>query len=196
MDENDDRRKAIATGALASGAIALGVGGGTATAQQADSALVFTYDFVPNRRFVETAQLQQGTTNGILQDVVSQPDEWTGFIGRYQETDEDPGEFFITFTRDGSLGTGTFSADVTFFATEANLLTASIQGEEETTTPEEDEETTEMDEETTPEEDEETTEMDEETTPEEDEETTTPEEDEETTEEVVVETTTTETNGG
>ncbi|WP_132058284.1 calcium-binding protein [Halorussus amylolyticus] len=115
-------------GVLASGALALGLGAsGTATAQQASSALVFTYDFATNRRFEQTAQLQQGTTNGILQDVVSQPDEWTGFIGRYREDEEDPGEFFITFTRGGPLGTGVFGADVTFFATDANLLMASIQ---------------------------------------------------------------------
>lgn len=174
IDSDESRRSFMKKGALASGALALGVGASGTAAAQASSALVFAYDYEPLIDFVQVARLQQGTTNSILRDeeLVDQADEWLGHIARYRPREEGPGEYFLVFTRGGSLGDGQFETDATFFNPGANLLRVQISRDvdEETPTPEE------------------------ETTTPAEEETTTPAE--ETTEEVVVETTTTETNGG
>ncbi len=121
--DDESRRSFMKKGALASSAVALGLGAsGTATAQQAGSALLFTYDYSPRRQFQTVAQIQQSTTNSILADLVGQADEWTGFIVRYRRGEDDPGEFFLAFTRGGPLGSGEFSTNVSFFQSDANLL--------------------------------------------------------------------------
>ncbi len=190
-DKTDGRTKALATGALASGAFALGFGG-TATAQQASSALLFTYDYSPRRQFQTVAQIQQSTTNSILADLVGQADEWTGFICLYKRGENDPGEFFLAFTRGGPLGSGEFSTNVSFFQSDANLLRVEISEVRETTTPAE--ETTTPAEETTTPAEETTTPAEETTTPAE--ETTTTPANETTTQDVQVGTTATQTDGG
>lgn len=197
-DPDESRREFMKKGALASGALALGVSAsGTAAAQDASSALVFGYDYSPRRPFQEVARLQQGTTNQLLrvqdESLVDQPDEWTGLIARYRQDEEDPGELFLAFARDGTLGQGEFDTDATYFNPEANLLRVSItEGDGEETTEEEDEETTE---EETDEEEEETETPEEETeTPEE--ETETPEEETEAPEVEIETTEENETTGG
>jgi len=129
--DDESRRSFMKKGALASGALALGLGASGTAAAQAQSALVFTYDYSPRRSFEQVSRIQQATTNSILTDIVNQPDEWTGFIGRYRRGDQDPGEFFLAFTRGGGLGSSEFSTNATFFSADANLLRVDYVGDSE-----------------------------------------------------------------
>ncbi len=88
---NESRRTFMKKGALATGALALGLGStGTALAQDSRQVLVYTYAYHPNVPFRVTNALEQSTVVRLLQrpgggDVaeISQPDDYSGWVIRY-----------------------------------------------------------------------------------------------------------------
>ena len=142
-DGNESRRSFMKKGALASGAVALGLGA-TDTAGAAEAlqqqvpgqVLVFAYEYNPGLPFEVINRVQQGTVDSILgrqigdngQAIVSDTADYNGYIIRYQP-DQDAGEYAIIFVRDDTLQLGStfsFQTDATFFNTQVNLLTAGL----------------------------------------------------------------------
>lgn len=138
-DSGESRRSVLKKGALASSALALGASAsaGTAAAQD-DQALVFSYDFHPGQSFDVIAKLQQSTTVRVLRTAeeetvseISQPDDWSGYVIRYDMgTDGDTaGTTTFVFMREDALSsddTETFDEDASMFSPELNLLSTSI----------------------------------------------------------------------
>lgn len=138
---SDDRRSFMKKGALATGALALGLGSAGSTAAQGQNVLVYTYDYHPNVQFRVVQALEQSTTVRLLQrsggrDVpeISQPDDYNAYIIRYQLGGGGGAQGQITtfvFGRDLSLNTGStrrFSGDASVFSSTLNLLSTSLQG--------------------------------------------------------------------
>lgn len=135
--------------------LALGGGSfGTATvAAQQERVAVFAFKYYPGADFDVVAQLETSTTVNVLQSEgetvpeISQPDEWTGHIIRY-DVGQDAGITTFMFLRDQSLSagdSGTLGTDASMLSPQLNLLNTSLGnggdggngdgGAEETATP-------------------------------------------------------------
>jgi len=134
---DSNRRSFMKKGALASGALALGLSGsGTVAAQEGEEALVFAYDYWPQTPFLVINQLQTSTTVDILNGLddegiaeISQPDDFNGYVVNYRMQEDGPGLYTMIFT-DSSLQTDEqfqFSGDAQMFSTELNLLETTIE---------------------------------------------------------------------
>ncbi|WP_266077021.1 twin-arginine translocation signal domain-containing protein [Haladaptatus caseinilyticus] len=137
--ESEERRSFMKKGALATGALALGLGSaGTAAAQDGNSVLVYTYDYHPNVPFRVTNSLEASTVVRLLQrpgggDVpeISQPDDYSGWVIRYDLGGQDAAITTVMFSRSASLSRGDrrrFAGDATIFSSELNLLSTTLQG--------------------------------------------------------------------
>ncbi len=135
--ESEERRSFMKKGALATGALALGLGSaGTATAQDSE-VLVYTYDYHPNVPFRVTNTLEQSTTVSLLErpgggDVpeISQPDDYSGWVIRYNLGGQNAAITTIMFSRSADLSSGDrrrFSGDATIFSSELNLLSTNLR---------------------------------------------------------------------
>jgi len=135
LDSN--RRSFMKKGALASGALALGLSGsGTVAAQEGEEALVFAYDYWPQTPFLVLNQLQTGTTVDILNGIddegipeISQPDDFNGYVVNYRMQQDGPGLYTMIFT-ESSLQQDEqyqFAGNAQMFSTELNLLETTIQ---------------------------------------------------------------------
>ncbi|WP_435155751.1 hypothetical protein [Haladaptatus sp. DFWS20] len=136
--ESEERRSFMKKGALATGALALGLGSaGTAAAQDGSSVLVYTYDYHPNVPFRVANSLEQSTVVRLLSrpgggDVpeISQPDDYSGWVIRYDLGGQDAAITTIMFSRQASLSSGDrrrFSGDATIFSSELNLLSSNLR---------------------------------------------------------------------
>ncbi|WP_276253249.1 calcium-binding protein [Halomontanus rarus] len=134
----DSRRSFMAKGALATGALALGTGTfGTATVGAQDTSVaVFANNYYPGADFDVVAPLQTSTTVDILQvdgetvSEISQPDDWTGHVIRY-DIGQQAGITTFLFARDQSLSagdSGTIGEDASVLSSELNLLNTSLNG--------------------------------------------------------------------
>ncbi|UHQ96149.1 calcium-binding protein [Natrinema halophilum] len=135
--DGDSRRTFIKKGALAASAIALGTAAttGTASAQQDEQGLVFSYDYFPGAEFTVVARLEQTATVNVLEvdgelvDEISQPDDWNGHVIRYETRGGAAGVTTFLFLRDAVLSsgdTGSTSGDASMFSSELNLLSTSL----------------------------------------------------------------------
>ncbi|WP_226006335.1 calcium-binding protein [Natrinema salinisoli] len=136
----DSRRSFMAKGALATGALTLGTGAfGTATVgAQENEVAVFASGFFPGAEFTVLDELQTSTTVEVLQlegetvDEISQPDEWTGHIIRY-EIGSESGITTFMFVRGGSLSagdSGTIASDASVLSPDLNLINTSLNGDD------------------------------------------------------------------
>ncbi|MFC4249608.1 calcium-binding protein [Natribaculum luteum] len=138
-DGSDDSRRTFAKkGALAASALALGAGASsTAAAQDNGEALVFPHHYIPEQDLDVLSQFEQGNTVNVLEldgetvPEISQPDEYNGYVVRYDIGEETAGATGFLFLRNESLDDGdtvTLSADATMFSSELNILSVSING--------------------------------------------------------------------
>jgi hypothetical protein len=135
----DDRRSFMKKGALATGALALGLGSTGTAAAQGRNVLVYTYDYYPNVQFRVIQQLEQSTTVRLLKvrgntvPEISQPDDYVGYVIRYLIGDNDDGGLITTFLfiRGGNgLSEGSvrrLSGDASVFSSRLNLLSTSME---------------------------------------------------------------------
>lgn len=96
--------------------------------------LVYSYDYYPNQDFDVLAQLETGTTVSMLETAegetvseISQPDDYTGHVVRY-DMDGFAGLTGFVFLRDESLESGDSSSlgtEASMFSPELNLLEVS-----------------------------------------------------------------------
>ncbi|MDS0476870.1 calcium-binding protein [Natrinema sp. 1APR25-10V2] len=130
----------MAKSALATGALTLGTGAfGTATVgAQQEQVAVFADSYYPGANFDVVDPLQQGTTVDILQvddepvAEISQPDEWTGHIIRY-DIGRGAGITTFLFVRGGRLSrgdSGTIGPDASVLSSNLNLLNTTLDGGE------------------------------------------------------------------
>ncbi len=135
--ESKERRSFMKKGALATGALALGLGSaGSASAQDGNQVLVYTYDYHPGVSFRVTNSLEQSTVVSLLErpgggDVpeISQPDNYSGWIVRYNLGEGDAAITTFLFSQDANLSTGDqhmLSGDASIFSSELNLLSANL----------------------------------------------------------------------
>ncbi|WP_435153620.1 twin-arginine translocation signal domain-containing protein [Haladaptatus sp. DFWS20] len=136
--ESKERRSFMKKGALAAGALALGLGSaGTATAQD-NEMLVYTYAYHPNVPFRVENTLEQSTVVRLLArpgggDVpeISQPDDYSGWVVRYDLGGQDASITTIVFSRGASLSSGDrrrLAGDASIFSSGLNLLSTNLQG--------------------------------------------------------------------
>jgi hypothetical protein len=138
--EPNDRRSFMKKGALATGALALGLGSAGSASAQNSNVLVYTYDYHPNVDFQVVSTLEASTTVSLLSRTgggnvpeISQPDDYNGYVIRYQ-LGSGSGQGQITsfvFGQDISLSQGdtrSFSGDASIFSSELNLLSTSLEG--------------------------------------------------------------------
>ena len=140
--ESNERRSFMKKGALATGALALGLGSAGTAAAQSTNVLVYTYDYHPNVQFRVVNTLEAATTVRLLErpgggnvPEISQPDNYNGYIIRYLLGGGGGGQGSITtfmFKQGGqSLSQGdtrSFSENGSIFSSELNLLSTSLQG--------------------------------------------------------------------
>ncbi|WP_247000886.1 calcium-binding protein [Halosolutus gelatinilyticus] len=130
----------MAKSALTTGALTLGtasIGAGVAGAQDESSEAAFFADnYYPGANFDVVAQLEASTTVNTLQidgetvDEISQPDEWNGYIIRY-DIGAQSGITTFMFVRSATLSegdSGTAGEDASVLSSELNLLTTSLNG--------------------------------------------------------------------
>ncbi|WP_120246522.1 calcium-binding protein [Halopiger aswanensis] len=126
----------MAKSALAAGALTLGTGAfGTATvAAQREQVAVFADSYYPGANFDVIDPLQQGTTVDILQvddepvTEISQPDEWTGHVIRY-DIGQGAGITTFLFVRGDRFSrgdSGTIGPEASVLSSDLNLLTTSL----------------------------------------------------------------------
>ncbi|MDS0474837.1 calcium-binding protein [Natrinema sp. 1APR25-10V2] len=126
----------MAKSALVTGALTLGTAAyGTATvAAQQEQVAVFADNYYPGANFDVVDPLQQGTTVDILQvddepvAEISQPDEWTGHIIRY-DIGQGAGITTFLFVRGSRLSrgdSGTIGPDASVLSSDLNLLDTSL----------------------------------------------------------------------
>ena len=139
--DSEERRSFMKKGALATGGLALGLGSmGSASAQQGQ-ALVYTYDYHPGVQFRVVNQLEQTTTVRLLRrpgggtvPEISQPDDYNGYVIRYNLGGGDGGQGQITtmvFGQNLNLSQGDtrrFSGGASIFSNDLNLLSTNVQG--------------------------------------------------------------------
>ncbi|WP_229380236.1 calcium-binding protein [Haloterrigena salifodinae] len=132
----DSRRSFMAKGALATGALTLGTGAfGTATVgAQGDQVAVFANNYYPGGNFDVIAPLQTSTTVEVLQlegetiPEISQPDEWSGHIIRY-DIGQQSGITTFLFVRGQSLSaddSGTMGEEASVLSSDLNLLNTTL----------------------------------------------------------------------
>lgn len=138
--ESDDRRSLVKKGALATGALALGLGSAGSAAAQGRNVLVYTYDYHPGVEFRVSNALEQSTTVRLLErpgggtvPEISQPDDYNGYVIRYLLGGGGGGSGQLTsfvFGRDISLSQGDtrrFSGNASIFSSDLNLLSTSLR---------------------------------------------------------------------
>ncbi|WP_458188433.1 hypothetical protein [Haladaptatus sp. NG-WS-4] len=125
-------------GALGASALALGLGSaGTVAAQESATVLVYTYAYHPNVPFRITNALEQSTVVRLLQrpgggDVpeITQPDDYRGWVIRYDLGGRDAAITAMMFSRDATFSRGDrrrFSGDANVFSSELNLLSTTTR---------------------------------------------------------------------
>ncbi|WP_458207767.1 twin-arginine translocation signal domain-containing protein [Haladaptatus sp. NG-SE-30] len=135
---DESRRSFMKKGALTASALALGLGGvGTAAAQDSENVLVYTYAYHPNVPFRVTNALEQSTVVRLLRrpgggDVpeISQPDDYNGWVIRYDLGGPDAAITALMFSRDATFSRGDrrrLSGDATVFSSELNLLSTTTR---------------------------------------------------------------------
>lgn len=102
---------------------------------QEDRVLVFSYDYYPGVEFDVVSQLQTSSTVRILQTIegenvaeISQPDEYTGHVIRYN-IGGSVGITSFLFARNQSFSAGdseTLSETASMFSPQLNLMETSI----------------------------------------------------------------------
>ncbi|WP_254529700.1 calcium-binding protein [Natrinema gelatinilyticum] len=129
------RKGTVATATAGTAAIGAAA---TATAQDDDDddALVFAYDYFPGESFEVISTLEQSTTVDVLRvgdqtvPEISQPDEWSGYIIRYDDGDGDSaGITTFLFTRSDDLSeddSAEIGEDAQIYSTQLNLLSADL----------------------------------------------------------------------
>jgi len=120
--------------------------------------LVFTYDFRPGVPFRVLDRIQVSTTVEILSGpsgegvpVISQPDDYEGYVVNYRMNEDGPGEFTLVFTEE-MLERGEryqFGMESQVFSNDINLISAMLRSAPDTAAPAEATTTTETDDETT-----------------------------------------------
>ena len=138
------RRSLMKKGALASSALALGLGSGTTAGasssiqqNQPSQALMFSFDYHPGRTLQVIAALQQSITRQILgqqvggdgNEIVSDTSDWSTVLGQYQVGGDGSGEYVLVFVRGGNLQQGDqlqVSTPASFFSEAVNLLEVSV----------------------------------------------------------------------
>ncbi|WP_458209018.1 twin-arginine translocation signal domain-containing protein [Haladaptatus sp. NG-SE-30] len=135
--ESKERRSFMKKGALAASALALGLGSAGSGSAQAQEALVYMYDYHPNVPFRVTNALQQSTTIRLLRRVgggnvpeISQPDDYDGWIIRYELGGENAALTTFMFARNVNVSTGDrrqFAPDATVFSSSLNLLSTRLR---------------------------------------------------------------------
>ncbi len=136
--DGESRHSLAKKGTLAASGLALGAAASsTASAQDDDDdeALVFAYDYIPDEDFDVLASLDQGTTvsalevDGEMVDEISQPDDYNGYVIRYDTGNDSAGITTFLFLRDQTLDTDDsegFESDATMFSPDLNLLSVSL----------------------------------------------------------------------
>lgn len=105
--------------------------------EQEGRILVFTYDYEAGSSFDVVTELETSTTVSILQTVegetvpeISQPDEYTGHVVRY-ETDDGPlAPTTLLFIREGRIPageSGTLGEDASMFSSQLNLISTTVE---------------------------------------------------------------------
>ena len=132
----DSRRAFMTKGALATGALAVGTLGTSTVSAQQNQIAVFADSFYPGASFDVIAPLQTSTTVDILQadgetvPEISQPDEWSGHIIRY-DIGAGAGITTFLFARGQGLSrgdSGTIGPDASVLSSELNLLSTTLDG--------------------------------------------------------------------
>ncbi|WP_226006336.1 hypothetical protein [Natrinema salinisoli] len=100
--------------------------------QDDGTVLVYTYNFEAGESFDVVSELETSTTVRALQTAeeetvseISQPDEYNGYVIRYQVDDGPQGPTVLMFSRDATFDsgdTGTLGEDAQIFSTELNLI--------------------------------------------------------------------------
>ncbi|WP_440008620.1 twin-arginine translocation signal domain-containing protein [Halomicrococcus sp. SG-WS-1] len=133
---DESRRTFLKKGALATGAVALGVSGSnTAAAQQQQDVLTYFDDYQPGQSFRAIAQLPQDITvtllslpNGNTVPEISQPDDYNAYVIRPTtgQNDRAAGATYL-FTR-SSLNTDNqfrFGTSANVFSSQLSLVSTS-----------------------------------------------------------------------
>lgn len=99
--------------------------------------LVFSHDFEAGAEFDVISQLETSTTVRILQTVdeetvpeISQPDEYTGHVIRYNGDDPPLAPTTLLFVRAGSMSaddSATLGDEASMFSSQLNLLETTIE---------------------------------------------------------------------
>lgn len=99
--------------------------------------LVFSYDYKPGSEFETIAHLQPGTTIRLLRTVdgetvseISQPDEYTGHVIRYESSGGALEPTTVLFVREGRISTGesaSLDTDASMFSSRLNLLATAVE---------------------------------------------------------------------
>nr|WP_269844116.1 twin-arginine translocation signal domain-containing protein [Halegenticoccus soli] len=138
LNSDESRRSFMKKGAVATGALALGLGAtGSVAAQESGSVLVQANDFIPGARFRVTGSLPNSLTIDLLQggrgrniNVVQNPGDYQGWVIRYTETPtalyalmfNDPGD--VNVSQGDSMRFATEGAN--YFADQLNLVEATV----------------------------------------------------------------------
>lgn len=130
------RKGTVATATAGTAAIGAAA---TATAQDDDDddALVFAYDYFPGESFEVISTLEQTTTVDVLRvddetvPEISQPDDWSGYVIRYDRGGDGDSAGITTFlfTRSDDLSeddSAEIGEDAQIYSTQLNLLSADL----------------------------------------------------------------------
>ncbi|WP_222919287.1 hypothetical protein [Natrinema sp. SYSU A 869] len=104
--------------------------------QDGGDVILYTYHFEANESFDVVSELEADTTvralvTADLETVpeISQPDEYNGYIIRYQVDDGPRGPTVFLFTRDETLETGdsaTLGEEAQMFSSQLNLIETTL----------------------------------------------------------------------
>ncbi|WP_408957903.1 hypothetical protein [Natrinema sp. 74] len=99
--------------------------------------ILFTYDYEAGESFDVVSQLETGTTVRILQTTegetvpeISQPDEYNGYVIRYQAQDGPISPTTFLFVRDQTFSSGdsaTLGEDASMFSSTLNLIATTLE---------------------------------------------------------------------
>jgi hypothetical protein len=105
--------------------------------QDNGNVLVYTYNYEAGESFDVVSELETSTTVRALRTAeeesvpeISQPDEYNGYVIRYQVDDGPEGPTVLMFSRDATFDrgdTGTLGEDAAIFSTQLNLLETPLE---------------------------------------------------------------------
>lgn len=136
-DSEDSRRSFLKTSALAAGGLALGASSTDGAAAQAgQQALVYAYEYHPATNFRIEDELQASTTIRLLRlpggntvPEISQPDDYNGYVIRYEMGNPRATISTFLFTRRNLQRNQRYrlSASAQVFSSELNILGATVR---------------------------------------------------------------------